>query len=216
MTRRPRRGRGRLIAVEGLDGVGKTTLSRELAVALGATWTTTPGPDLRAVRELVEASFAGAPRARALFYASTVLAVSERVEARLGSGRDLVVDRYWLSTWAYAQLLDTPPPLVSIEALLRPADVTLFLDADDDVRRRRLEARGMSALDRVSTTSDAAGRLRKAYGAGLSRPIAGRVVGVDTTRTSVGACLASALRSCVAEPSWLMVKGAPGARRSGS
>lgn len=194
MSPRARR-RGRLIAVEGLDGVGKTTLSRALAVALGATWTTTPGPELRGVRDAIERSFVGAPRARVHFYASTVLALSERAEARLDSGRDHIVDRYWLSTWAYAQLLDRPPPFEVLEALVRPADVTIYLDADDVVRRSRLEARGMSELDSGTMIVDSARRVRRAYQAGLTRTVAGRVVVLDTSYTSSGEALAATLRS---------------------
>lgn len=176
--------RGRLIAVEGLDGTGKTTLSRALASALGARWTTTPGPGLRGVRGTLEAAFVGVPRARSVFYASTVLAVSERVDVHLASGRDLVVDRYWLSTWAYGQLGAEPPPLDALEAVVRPADVTVFVDAADEVRATRIERRGASSLDIATLDVDASRRLREAYARGLSRPVAGTVLTIDTTHRS--------------------------------
>jgi dTMP kinase len=192
---------GRLIAVEGLDGVGKTTLSRSLAEALNTEWRTTPNAALRELRDRIEAAYRGAAHGRALFYASTVMALSEQSRVSLEQGRDLIVDRYWLSTWAYSRLLSPRLELGPIEDAIRPADVTIFLEASDPIRRARLTMRGASALDRSTLRRDNARRLRDAYEEGLTRAVAGRVVRIDTSALPEDGVLTAALDAVVATSS---------------
>ena len=140
--------RGRLIAVEGLDGVGKTTLSKALAEALGARWTTTPGAWIRQVRPQFDATFARSPEARSLAYGATVIAAGREAEAELNAGRDVVIDRYWLSTLAYAPHTAWEA-LGAMSAHVLPATVTLYLTAADATRRARMATRGaLSPADR--------------------------------------------------------------------
>jgi len=85
--RRPSRPAGRpprLVVLAGLPGVGKSTLARELARALGATW-------LRV--DTIEAALlkAGLPRSFETGLAAYVAAADLAVEA-LGVGSDVVID----------------------------------------------------------------------------------------------------------------------------
>lgn len=187
--------RGRLIAVEGLDGTGKTTLSRGLAARLDALWTTTPPADARPLRAVVDA---WPEPARRLFYASSVVAVGLQVQTHLAAGRDVVVDRYWLSTRAYAaEALE----LACLEAQVPPADVTILLSLGDVERERRLRARGaLSAADARSLV-DGAGILaayRRLAGSGVS----GRFVEVDVEGLAPAESLARVLwrTGLVSEP----------------
>jgi len=131
------------IAIEGLDGSGKSTLSIRLAQHLDAVHLTTPMQNFPgSARRDAESMCADDPLARMLFYASTVAAASTHIRGLLEQGRSVVVDRYWLSTLTYHLALGTPTPLADVEAALIPADLTIFLDVSMEVRRARLSARG--------------------------------------------------------------------------
>lgn len=193
---KPAAPRGRLIAVEGLDGSGKTTLSHKLASGLGAAWTTTPGPEVRdgGLRELADQCFT-APQARHLFYAAAVVQESARVDALLASGVDVVADRWWLTTWAYGQWSGTGLQLAEVERLVLPADATVWVDLPEAERSRRLLARGMTDADRATLRPGQGARLRALFHQGLRRPVAGRclelqVMGLDPD----GACSAALVR----------------------
>jgi dTMP kinase len=97
---------GRLIAIEGIDGAGKTTLAAGLARAL---------PDLVVLREpggaevserirdlVKDPELAVDPRAEALLYAAArAQLVGEVLRPLLDAGRDVVLDRYVDSSLAY-------------------------------------------------------------------------------------------------------------------
>lgn len=169
--------RGRLIAIEGMDGSGKSTASRGLAQVLGAEWTTTPGAALRAcgLRELADKHLTDRT-ALHLFYAASVVEESGRIKALLAAGRDVVVDRWWLSTWAYAKVDGSPLDLAEVERHIVPADVTLWIDLSDDERCRRLYQRGMTDADRRTLNPTYANALRQLYLQGLRRRVAGHAM----------------------------------------
>lgn len=116
------------IVFEGLDGSGKSTCARLLADTIDAEYLTTPSPDLRAYREDVIASFAGCQEANQLFYLATVFATSANARDLIGEGRPVVLDRYFLSTQAYAAFRGTVLDLDQVAKDLLPADITVFLD----------------------------------------------------------------------------------------
>jgi len=98
--------RGRLIALEGIDGCGKSTQAQMLAIRLGALLTFEPGattlgrslrhllldPDLPPLTERAEALLMAADRAQH---------VAEEVGPTLETGRWVVTDRFSGSTLAY-------------------------------------------------------------------------------------------------------------------
>lgn len=178
--------RGRLIAIEGLDGSGKSTVSRGLAQALGAEWTTTPGLALRAcgLRDLADKHLSDRT-ALHLFYAASVVEESGRIKALLAAGRDVVVDRWWLSTWAYAKVDGSPLALAEVEAQVLAADRTVWLDLPEPERCRRLRERGMSEADRRTLDPTYANELRQLYIQGLRRRVAGQAVVLPVAGLSV-------------------------------
>ena len=98
--------RGRLVALEGIDGCGKSTQARLLAERLGAVSTFEPGAtplgvSLRAL--LLDRDGAPvAPRAEALLMAADrAQHVADVIAPALESGRWVVTDRYAASTIAY-------------------------------------------------------------------------------------------------------------------
>ncbi len=99
-------GRGRFIALEGLDGSGKTTQARLLVESLGALYTAEPGgTDLGTrLRGLLldPASPSVSGRAEVLLLlADRAQHLDEVVSPALESGRWVVTDRFTGSTLAY-------------------------------------------------------------------------------------------------------------------
>ncbi len=178
--------RGRLIVVEGLDGTGKSTFSRELARRLGAEWGTTPGLELRKLRGAIEAQARGCFPAMHTFFAASVLAEAARVRPLLEAGRDVVLDRYWATTVAYASLEPDHLDLASCERGLLTVDRTWYLTLAEPERRRRLQDRGTTPGDRNTMVDAHRRRLEAAYCAELRRPLHGVVVSVDVSALAFG------------------------------
>lgn len=162
------------VVVEGLDGVGKTTLARALSGALCGTYVRTPPHNLSAaavgrhsseprLRAHVERQ--GSSASRCLFYALGVALVSDSVRDHHSRGA-VVCDRYLLSTLVYHEL---PEPLaqgLTTDFGLAVPDITFLLTADEGIRRTRVVRRGL-ASDAceygLGEDSDAAGRLLARY-----------------------------------------------------
>ncbi len=175
MTTKPA---GRVIALEGLDGCGKSTFAAQFAQEHGAIALTTPDPALRAVRGLMDAW--GPTPQKWLFYAATVIEVGQHARALAEAGHLVIIDRYWASTLAYA-LFEAGPTreaevlrlLQPLEAWVPPVDETWWLAVPDAVRSERLAQRGASDADRASLAG--ADALRDAYTIALQRPSCGTV-----------------------------------------
>jgi len=152
-------GRGRLIALEGIDGCGKSTQARRLAEALGAELTHEPGATElgRALRGLLLDPAAGAPVPRAealLMAADRAQHVAEVVAPALAAGRWVVTDRFTGSTLAYQgwgrALPITPLRSVADWAVdgLAP-DLSILVDVPLDVARQRLSSTAPDRLERL-------------------------------------------------------------------
>jgi dTMP kinase len=154
--------RGRLITIEGLDGVGKSTLAERLVRALRAgdreveLLREPGGVELsERIRALVkDPALAVDPRAEALLYAAArAQLVAERVEPALAAGTWILLDRFVDSSLAY----QGAGRGLGVEAVrevnlfatggLRP-DRTLLLRADAVTRAARQDVRG-EAPDRL-------------------------------------------------------------------
>lgn len=160
-------GRGRLIALEGIDGCGKSTQARRLADRLGAVLTFEPGATgLGAALRwlLLEAEHAPVSgRAEALLMAADrAQHVAEVVAPALDAGNWVVTDRYAGSTLAY-QGYGRGLELAGLDRLVQWAtagllpDLTVLIDVPMAVAaaRRpgapdRFEGEGEEFLQRVS------------------------------------------------------------------
>ncbi len=140
--------RGRLIAVEGVDGCGKSTQAARLATSLGAELTFEPGAtDLGRVLRPLLLDPDGPPhgrRAEALLMAADrAQHVDEVIAPALEAGRWVVTDRYVGSTLAYqgyGRGLD-PRELAAVVGWAtagHPADLSVLVDVDLETARRRL------------------------------------------------------------------------------
>ncbi|HUI04856.1 MAG TPA: dTMP kinase [Acidimicrobiales bacterium] len=162
---------GRLIALEGVDGCGKSTHAHGLADALGALCTAEPGatalgarlralvldPELPAISPRAEALLMAADRAEH---------VAEVVSPALDAGRWVVADRFSASTLAYqgyGRRLDLTVlgALVAWAAAGVTPDLTVLLDVPLDVARRRLGAQRADRLEGLG--ADFHERVRAGY-----------------------------------------------------
>ena len=134
--------RGCFIVIDALDGVGKTTLVRDLAAAMDGVALATPGAALQPARAQVLFALGEDQVARCMFYASSVIAQGNVARALAEEERIVVVDRYWPSTIAYARARGVTADLSGVEALIPAPDVHIVLTLDESERTRRLHARG--------------------------------------------------------------------------
>lgn len=170
------------IAVEGLDGCGKSTFARHLATALGAELLQTPLNLDPAVRTAMEAHCARSPLARMMFYGATVVAATAGIRDALAARRSVVVDRYWLSTVVYHRVMGSACLLEEVADELPIPDFTAFLHAPLEVRSQRIRGRGLTTeADRWSLQPEPSARIEALYRELGRRPIAGRFVEIDTS-----------------------------------
>jgi dTMP kinase len=151
--------RGRLIALEGVDGCGKSTQAVLLADAIGALSTAEPGatalgatlrrlaldPDLPSITERAEALLMAADRAQH---------VAEVIRPALEEGRWVVTERFSGSTLAYQGYgrgldLDELARLVSWASGGITPDLTILLDVPSSVARGRLDLDRADRLERL-------------------------------------------------------------------
>lgn len=160
------RSGAKFIVFEGLDGSGKSTCAAEVARRIGAELMTTPSPRVRRYRDELIDALGESQEARQLFYLATVFAASREIGALLREGRSVVLDRYFLSTQAYAAFRGSGlanDEVDAVERSLVPADVTVYLDTPLAVRVDRLRRRGMSEADLETMTVGADQRLREEH-----------------------------------------------------
>lgn len=183
-----------VVVVEGLDGTGKSTAARLLADRLGAELVQTPPAELQDVRSLIDDALRPSPLARKLFYAATVALASDEARRNLAAGRSTVIDRYWLSTLAYGELLGADTSLAAVgAALLRPT-LTLLLEAPTAVRLGRMRQRALvTSGDRESLCEGTAARLLRAF-LGHARALSYPLERIDVTELSPDAVVEQVVR----------------------
>jgi dTMP kinase len=206
--------RGRLIVLEGQESAGKTTQAPRLV-----NWLADRGIDAVLVREpggtdagekirelLLHLPYQLTPAAEALlFMASRAELVGRVIKPALQEGRTVVMDRFFLSTYAYqvaGRGLDERL-VVSANALATQglvADLTIVLTLSRPERRARLERRGghdkiERAGDQFHERVDAAFERFLDPGWQANHPEAGPIVGIDGTGSEdeVGGRIAGAL-----------------------
>lgn len=141
------------IVIEGIDGVGKTTVAKDLAARLGAVYVHTPSATLESLymsstlqsaltlREYVDQQAYTDPKVRFAFYLFAILEASAQIENLLRSS-SVVCDRFLSSTLAYHRAL--APELAGVDVSwaqsIKP-DLEILLDiCDENVHMNRLRA----------------------------------------------------------------------------
>jgi len=129
-----------------MDGVGKSTLAKNVAQALDAQLMSTPGAEFAAVRDEVLRALDD-PLGSALFYAATVSSQGRKAAERVKLGGHVVMDRYWASTVAYAQARGVTADLEALTPSIIKPDITVLITLDEGQRVERLTQRGATPED---------------------------------------------------------------------
>ena len=200
---------GRLLALEGIDGSGKSTQARALAAALGARLTHEPGatPLGAALRRLLLSPEAPPISLRAealLMAADRAEHVAVVVAPALAAGEWVVSDRFSGSTLAYqgyGRGLDTAELARLVDwatAGLGP-DLSILVDVPVDVAQRRL---ARSAPDRLERLGPAFAQLVRQGFLALAAADPAHWVVVDgtTDRTALSAHILAVVHERVGEP----------------
>ena len=138
--------RGIFIVIEGMDGAGKTAVSRRLAEKLSTFYYRTPPEEFSVMRKWIDRKVA--TETRYIFYLTALVLASKDIGRLLKSG-SVVCDRYVLSTIAYHLALGLPLEYLEVLDtidLLKPT-ITFYLHCEEKERLRRIGQRGASAMD---------------------------------------------------------------------
>ncbi len=163
--------RGRLIALEGIDGCGKSTQARALATALDALLTHEPGATAlgASLRQLLLAPEAPALSLRAealLMAADRAEHIEQVIEPALASGQWVVTDRFTGSTLAY-QGDGRGLPVAELTNMVEwatkglRADLSILIDVPVAVAQGRLASTAPDRLERLGP--DFAERVRGGF-----------------------------------------------------
>ncbi|MGB2742811.1 MAG: dTMP kinase [Cognaticolwellia sp.] len=174
------------IVIEGLDGVGKSTITKALAIEIDAVILATPGAKFNNIRSELELIYKDNHQARQLFYMSTVVNISEQARELINKGKNVIVDRYWLSTQVYHQWKSENHHfgLADVENSLLVPDVTLYLQLPLEQRKQRLLSRKNNTTEDNLTLIEAIDiELNNLYLQYSATSITGKWVKVDTSKT---------------------------------
>lgn len=193
---------GSLVAIEGIDGTGKTTQAGLLVQALEAkglqvvaTREPTGGATASEIRSLAAAGKRAEPaRELELFQADRDEHVREVIRPALQGGKIVVTDRYYLSTVAYqgARGLDFAAILTECEARFPIPDLAIILEIEPSMGIERVVKRGagiVEAFERVDLLQAVDTVFRQ-----INRPYVVRIRG-DTHVDQVAAELNEAVRN---------------------
>lgn len=172
------------IVIEGLDGTGKSTIAKALATDLKAELLSTPDQSLSAARKDIDNAYEGNPYARQLFYASTVVHLSDKIKDLQLQGKTVVIDRYWLSTQVYHswKCNDKHYRLAEIENHIQTPDFTIYLKLPLATRTLRLGSREENTVeDNLTLKKDVDDTLNQTYDSYKKSSIAGQWIEVDVS-----------------------------------
>lgn len=133
------------IALEGVDGSGKSTLCAALAEKLDAIPYSTPPKKYLAFREQVDKNASKEEHYR--FYRDGIYDASNEIDAIITRNNKVVSDRYWLSTYTYHQVMGVAVSMDDFRHIIMPT-MTIILSLNNNVQIGRMLRRGMTVGDR--------------------------------------------------------------------
>lgn len=134
------------IVVEGLSGCGKTRITKALSKKLNAIYFKTPPPPLIAFRDIADKKFGIEDRYS--FYLAGSFLASEQIKKIL-ERKTVICDRYIYTTLAFHAARGLKVHKISqLKNLLTP-DITFLVTCDEDIRRERMNKRGLSHNDKL-------------------------------------------------------------------
>ena len=132
------------IVLEGLDGSGKTTISKILSCELNALYVQTPFGYYDQIRKLVDAR--ADVTEHFLFYLATVRYASEEIKKMLKQ-QSVICDRYVYSTVAYHHALGLTLEIDINQINLLIPDYAFFLEISANTQTERLIKNGTNKTE---------------------------------------------------------------------
>jgi dTMP kinase len=130
----------RLVVVEGVDGVGKSTLARRIAQKFGYEYRYPVPKPFSEIRQQIEGL--GDVDARFFYYLAGNVALQSKLRAELVAGTRVVFDRYVFSTFAsHAAMGASLGGLTVAHVPFMQPDLAILLTCDSAVRNARIIAR---------------------------------------------------------------------------
>jgi dTMP kinase len=124
------------IAIEGLDGVGKTTCAQLLAKKIKGVYYKTPSGIFQKMKRKIEAL--ENKEVRFAFYLSSIFFASNEIE-RLLNEKSVVCDRYLFSTIAYHKALGVDLSFIDFQKLpIMMPDLSFYLYAEEKTLIERI------------------------------------------------------------------------------
>jgi thymidylate kinase len=136
--------KNRVIALEGFDGSGKSTIAKWIAEKYGYEFQKSPAENFANVREVFDKPEKGM-RERLAFYMGDCLRVSMLL--REEPNKKFVLDRYFYSTIAYheAKREGVTKGLKSIYRTFHKPDLVILVKSDYEIIKSRITARNDNA-----------------------------------------------------------------------
>lgn len=132
------------IVLEGIDGVGKSTVTRLVAERLGFVPYATPPKEYMERRREIDLN--GSPQQKFNFFRDGVIVASTEIRQLLSTGKSVICDRYWMTTYVYHKVIGVHVTEDDFANLSQP-DLTILLTASPEHQLQRLIERGMSIND---------------------------------------------------------------------
>ncbi len=154
-----------IVVLEGADGVGKTTVCKEISKATGHEYIKTPSGVYGLLKphfDLPDADF----MARFFFYCAGVHESSELIRQMIAQGKNVVVDRFIDSLELYhSELTGTDLKGKTDGFGFMKPDLVIILTADPDVleERRQKDNRENTCDVRLETNSELMARIAERY-----------------------------------------------------
>ena len=129
------------IAIEGIDGVGKSTCAKLLAEKMSAYYYKTPSGIFEKVRTTIDISVD--PYTRFIFYLGGTLYASEKIK-KIVTYQPVVCDRYILSTIIYHEAMGVNiSSIIQKQPTILAPDYYIYLYTDENTRTQRLISRNV-------------------------------------------------------------------------
>jgi dTMP kinase len=134
--------KGKFIVIEGLDGCGKSTISTILQKTYNADLLNALPKKIKHWLEIVGST--KHPEATFSYFTLCNLLKSQEIESIILSGRNVILDRYFYTTYVYHQEIikvNFPTEIKDFYKNLIQPDLVIFLDVPQEIRKERIKSR---------------------------------------------------------------------------